>query len=167
MVDIWSAGVILFAMVCGYLPFQDKDTPKLYKKILKGQYTASNHISHQLQDFIEKILTVDPLKRIRIDEMKKHAWWRKYSDNYYPEGLIVGYHKIPIESRVLKEIENLDMDPELTEKSLQTNLHNSLTTTYYIILKKLMRDGRIQKRNYDDLDRFAIESQGRRSKSKV
>lgn len=54
-------------MVCGYLPFEDKDTPKLYKKILKGQYTASNHISHQLQDFIEKILTVDPLKRIRID----------------------------------------------------------------------------------------------------
>lgn len=28
--DIWSAGIILFAMVCGYLPFEDQDTPTLY-----------------------------------------------------------------------------------------------------------------------------------------
>jgi hypothetical protein len=45
--------------------------------------------------------------------MKKHVWWRKYSDNYYPEGLIVGYHKIPIEPSILKEIKNLGLDPDL------------------------------------------------------
>lgn len=50
--------------------------------------------------------------------MKKHSWWRKYSDNYYPEGLIVGYHKIPIEQSILKEIKVLGIDPDVTEKSL-------------------------------------------------
>ena len=33
LADIWSVGVILFAMVCGYLPFEDNNTAHLYKKI--------------------------------------------------------------------------------------------------------------------------------------
>jgi 5'-AMP-activated protein kinase catalytic alpha subunit len=35
-VDIWSCGVIMYALLCGYLPFEDKNTKVLYKKILSG-----------------------------------------------------------------------------------------------------------------------------------
>jgi 5'-AMP-activated protein kinase catalytic alpha subunit len=45
MVDIWSSGVILFAMLCGYLPFEDQDTPALYRKILSGNYSLYKSIS--------------------------------------------------------------------------------------------------------------------------
>ena len=36
LADLWSCGVVLFALVCGYLPFEDSNTAQLYQKILSG-----------------------------------------------------------------------------------------------------------------------------------
>jgi len=43
--DIWSMGVILHALLCGYLPFEDQNTSKLYKKILSGTYHIPKFVS--------------------------------------------------------------------------------------------------------------------------
>jgi len=45
MVDIWSCGVILFAILAGYLPFEDPNTSCLYKKILSADYQVPSFIS--------------------------------------------------------------------------------------------------------------------------
>lgn len=50
--DIWSCGIILYAMTCGYLPFEDPNTNKLYKKILACDYLIPGFISAQNKDLI-------------------------------------------------------------------------------------------------------------------
>jgi len=68
--DIWSCGVVLYAMLCGYLPFEDQKTSNLYKKILGAEYSLPKFLSPEAKDFIAKIFVTDPEKRIDIEGMK-------------------------------------------------------------------------------------------------
>jgi 5'-AMP-activated protein kinase catalytic alpha subunit len=65
-VDIWSCGIIMYALLCGYLPFEDPNTNKLYKKILAGAYDIPKFISVEAKDLMKKILNVDPDTRYNI-----------------------------------------------------------------------------------------------------
>ena len=51
-VDIWSCGVILFALICGYLPFEDPNTAVLYKKILDGSFKIPKFVGSGVKNLI-------------------------------------------------------------------------------------------------------------------
>ena len=68
--DLWSSGVILFAMICGFLPFEDPNTGKLYKKILNAQYTTPPHMSPECKDMLKCVLNTDPTRRYKIRDIR-------------------------------------------------------------------------------------------------
>ena len=75
-VDIWSCGVILYALLCGSLPFDDEHIPNLFKKIKNGIYTLPGHLSEGSRDLIPRLLVVDPMRRYTIEDIRRHPWFQ-------------------------------------------------------------------------------------------
>lgn len=79
--DLWSMGVILFAMVCGFLPFEADAIPALFRKIRHRQYVTPDFISTQARDLIERMFVLDPDQRCTLAELRNMPWFlMEYTD---------------------------------------------------------------------------------------
>ena len=94
-VDIWSCGIVLFAMLCGYLPFDDKSDDKIiFKKIVECEIKYPFFLSDMSRDIITKLLIKDPNKRITIKQIKMHPFYLKGKQKYELDLGIVNKSKI-------------------------------------------------------------------------
>ncbi|KAG7237506.1 hypothetical protein INR49_032255 [Caranx melampygus] len=77
-VDLWACGVILYILLVGYPPFWDEDQHRLYQQIKAGAYDFPSPewdtVTPEAKDLINKMLTINPAKRITAAEALKHPW---------------------------------------------------------------------------------------------
>lgn len=74
-VDAWSIGVILYAFLCGRLPFEDESMRSLFKRIRNGIYSIPNHVTPVARDLVSRMLVVDPIARLTLGEIRNHPWF--------------------------------------------------------------------------------------------
>ncbi|KAK2673591.1 Protein kinase domain [Fusarium oxysporum f. sp. vasinfectum] len=113
--DIWSMGVILFAMLSATLPFDDPDLRVMMARTKKGQYEMPSFLSLEAEDLIRRMLQVNPDRRITLKDIWRHPLIRKYayldnlSDiNSQPPDIRKGFQYTPVPTK--------DVDPQLVRQ---------------------------------------------------
>lgn len=81
--DVWSCGVILYILLCGYPPFGGQTDQEILKRVERGKFSFEmpdwGHVSEEAKDLVRKMLTYDSSKRISAEECLAHPWIVKFS----------------------------------------------------------------------------------------
>lgn len=122
--DVWSCGIILFALLTGFLPFDGGDMRNTLKLVKKGEYVIPPWLSAEAVDLIQRILLQNPEERITILEILEHPLLAKY--NRHPlfmavAGSGLGYLQ-PVVSSAKIVTRRQDVDMKIL-RSLRTLWH--------------------------------------------
>lgn len=147
-VDIWSAGVILYFMISGKLPFNGDSDEELYKKIIDAKVKNIQGASKEVNDLIKKILNPNPRKRITISKIKNHPWFNLFNNNnfgnlnYY--GILTNKYVIPVDEEIVEEMKKkFEISDIEIRSSILGNKLNDISTLYYLIAEQRRREGKI------------------------
>ena len=127
--DVWCCGIILYAMLCGYLPFEkdrkERNNYSLFKNILQCNFELPDFISNLSKDLIVKLLNVKSFERIGISEIKNHPFYLK-GKNLCKLDYAFIEEKI-IKKRCYKKNYNMDTNEEIynRSKSMSKKINNN------------------------------------------
>ncbi|KAI4454817.1 map/microtubule affinity-regulating kinase [Holotrichia oblita] len=147
--DVWSCGVILYALLVGALPFDDDNLRQLLEKVKRGVFHIPHFVPPDCQSLLRGMIEVNPEKRLMLSEINKHPWvtagGKGELELELPMMEVVQTHVLPsidaVDPDVLQAICSLGCFKE-REKLIQHLLspnHNTEKVIYFLLLDRKRR----------------------------
>lgn len=172
--DMWSCGVILFALLVGALPFDDDNLRQLLEKVKRGVFHMPHFIPPDCQSLLRGMIEVEPEKRLSLEQIQKHPWY--LGGKHEPDpclepapGRRVAMRSLPsngeLDPDVLESMASLGCfrDRERLHRELRSEEENQEKMIYYLLLDRKERypsceDQDLPPRNDVDPPRKRVDS---------
>ncbi|KAK8380675.1 hypothetical protein O3P69_007948 [Scylla paramamosain] len=140
--DIWSMGVLLYALLCGFLPFDDENLGALYRKIQAGVYENPEWLTAGSKDLLAAMLQVDPKRRITISQLLMHPWLTggSSSANVDPSSKYKDPETHGVDEDVITEVAvHQGKSRVAVRQAVLRWSYDYLTATYFLLLAQKMK----------------------------
>ena len=134
-IDIWCCGIILYIMLSGYFPFNFNNNDDMFNQIIDCDIEYPNYFSNIAVDLLKKIIVPNPKKRINIEQIKNHPFYKK--GKYY---FIKDYINLPkdnennqrnVNNKIsFKQLNNNDLNKNLVKDKININNNKDLINIY-------------------------------------
>ncbi|XP_016352568.1 serine/threonine-protein kinase BRSK2 isoform X8 [Sinocyclocheilus anshuiensis] len=170
--DVWSCGVILFALLVGALPFDDDNLRNLLEKVKLGVFHMPHFIPPDCQNLLRGMIEVDATKRLTLEQIQKHTWYiggKNEPEPEQPAPRKVAIRTLPstedIDPDVLESMHSLGCfrDKNKLMKDLLSDDDNQEKMIYFLLLDRKERypsheDQNLPPRNEIDPPRKRVDS---------
>lgn len=148
--DLWSLGILLYAMVAGELPFTDENQQRLMQKIVFTEPRYPAGLSHQLKSLLTGLLMKNPSERIQLNKIKEHPWFSNYEYSKMMNknfGVSLNWRVIRASSKdnlvdrdILQQMTKLGFNCTQLPSFLLKNERNYTTAVYRMLRKDKVTD---------------------------
>ena len=144
LADNWSAGILLYQMLAGNLPFKSQKDLELIRLIIRGDYSMPSSLSTNMKNLIKGLLENKEEKRLKLNDIFNHPIIKekKITKASLLQGLNILTTKYPIDEIAIKIFKNnLNIEEDILKKNLENNKFNEITSLFKQIISKLKMKG--------------------------